>query len=111
MGAGGIGVSAMMELARARGALVSGCNEDESGQVEHLREMGIAVEIGHDAAHVLDCDELVYTPAVPESHPEIQAARKLGLPVSVRMAMLGRLTRGTRSVCVTGSHGKPRPRG
>ena len=106
MGAGGIGVSAMMELARARGAIVSGCNENTGGQVAHLKAVGIPIEIGHDPKHIDDCDELIYTPAIPDTHPEIMRARELGKRVSVRMAMLGRLVRGTRAVCITGSHGK-----
>ncbi len=106
MGAGGIGVSAVMELARARGAVVSGCDGAGGGQVERLRSLGMDVRVGHDAAHVEACDELVYTPAIPADHPEILEARRRGLTVSVRMEMLGRLTRGPRTICVTGSHGK-----
>jgi len=106
MGAGGIGVSALMELARARGALVTGCDGSCGGQVPHLRDMGIDVHAGHDTAHVDTCDELVFSAAVPESHPEIQRARELGVEVTPRMAFLGRLARGVRPVCVTGTHGK-----
>lgn len=106
LGAGGIGVSALMELAQARGAIVSGCDCCGEGQVAHLREIGIEVQIGHDPAHVEACDEVVYSPAVPDSHPELVRARELGKAVSVRMAMLGRVTKRMRTVCVTGSHGK-----
>jgi UDP-N-acetylmuramate--alanine ligase len=106
MGAGGIGVSALMELARARGADVSGCDESSGGQVAHLRRLGIPVFSGHDPSHVEECDELIYTPAVPDNHPELLRARELGKTVTVRMRMLGRLARGTHAVCVTGSHGK-----
>ena len=106
MGAGGIGVSALMELAHARGAVVSGCDCSEDGQVGHLRSLGMAVEVGHSPKHVLHCDELVYSPAVPEDHPELLAARAQRKATTVRMAMLGRLLRGTRAICVTGSHGK-----
>ena len=106
MGAGGIGVSALMELAHSRGAVVSGCDASDGGQVGHLRRMGLAVAVGHDPAHAADCDELIYSPAVPEDHPELQRARALGKTVMVRMRLLGRLARGTRAICVTGSHGK-----
>ncbi len=106
MGAGGIGVSALMELAHARGAIVSGCDCSDEGQVAHLRGLGLDIQVGHSAAHVRDCDELVYTPAVPEDHPELTAARAQGKTINVRMKMLGRLLHGTRAICVTGSHGK-----
>ncbi|MCW8131505.1 MAG: UDP-N-acetylmuramate--L-alanine ligase [Planctomycetota bacterium] len=106
MGAGGIGVSAMMELARARGAVVSGCDGSCGGQVPHLRETGIDVEIGHHPSHIDACDELVHTAAVPEGHPEVRRAKALGKVVSTRMHMLGRIAKQTRAICVTGSHGK-----
>lgn len=106
MGAGGIGVSALMELAHARGAIVSGCDCSDEGQVAHLRSLGLNISLGHSATHIRDCDELVYTPAVPEDHPELAAARAQGKTINVRMKMLGRLLHGTRAVCITGSHGK-----
>src|SRR6185295_8838252 len=64
MGAGGIGVSALMELAAARGAVVSGCDCSSGGQVEHLRAHRYQVAMGHSPDHVGACDELVHTAAV-----------------------------------------------
>ncbi|HEY3323937.1 MAG TPA: UDP-N-acetylmuramate--L-alanine ligase [Planctomycetota bacterium] len=106
MGAGGIGVSAMMQLCSARGAVVSGCDCSLNGQAAALQARGIRVEHGHDSAHVADCDELVYTAAVEPSHPEITRALAEGKIASTRMHMLGRIMRGLRTICVTGSHGK-----
>jgi UDP-N-acetylmuramate--alanine ligase len=106
MGAGGIGMSALMEFAHARGALVSGCDEARDGQVEHLRRVGLEIAAGHAPQHADEADELVYTPAVPSNHPELVRARSMGKPTHARMAMLGRLARGCAAVCVTGSHGK-----
>ena len=106
MGAGGIGVSAMMELCAARGAIVSGCDCSSGGQVAALRAKGIRIETGHCASHIADCDELVYTAAIDPSHPEVRQAEREGKATSVRMRMLGKIARGTRSVCVTGAHGK-----
>lgn len=106
MGAGGIGVSALMELARARGAVVTGCDGACGGQVPHLRELGIEVLAGHAAEHAAGCDEIVHTAAVPAEHPELQRARALGRQVTSRMRMLGRIARLHRPICVTGSHGK-----
>jgi UDP-N-acetylmuramate--alanine ligase len=106
MGAGGIGVSALMELCAARGAIVSGCDCSSGGQVAALKAKGVRVENGHGAEHVTRCDELVHTAAVDASHPEVRQAEKMGLSISARMRMLGRIARGTRSICVTGAHGK-----
>ncbi len=106
MGAGGIGVSALMELCAARGAIVSGCDCSSGGQVATLRAKGIKIETGHCASHIANCDELVYTAAVNQTHPEVAEALRAGKTVSPRMHMLGRIARGTRGVCVTGAHGK-----
>ncbi|MFH0939128.1 MAG: UDP-N-acetylmuramate--L-alanine ligase [Planctomycetota bacterium] len=106
MGAGGIGVSALMELCAARGAVVSGCDVSAGGQVADLRAKGFKIQIGHSPDHVANCDELVYTAAVKSSHPEVQQAKKEGRPASVRMRMLSRIASGLRSICVTGAHGK-----
>ena len=106
MGAGGIGVSALMELCAARGALVSGCDCGSGGRVPALRAKGFCIEAGHDPAHVAACDELIYSAAVDSSHPEVQQALRAGKTVSTRMHALGRVARGTRAICVTGAHGK-----
>lgn len=106
MGAGGIGVSALMELCAARGGIVSGCDCSSNGQVQQLRARKIQVELGHSADHVGDCDEIVHTAAVGHDHPEIARARAERKTVRTRMNMLGRLATGTRAVCVTGAHGK-----
>jgi UDP-N-acetylmuramate--alanine ligase len=106
MGAGGIGVSALMELCIARGATVSGCDCATGGQVPALRAKGLQIDTGHNASHVASCDELVYTAAVDESHAELAQARQDGKTVTSRMRMLGAVAKGTRAVCVTGAHGK-----
>jgi len=106
MGAGGIGVSALMELCVARGAKVTGCDCSCGGQVPALRAKGLLIDNDHSPAHVAACDELVYTAAVDATHPEVREALRAGKRVSTRMHMLGRIARGTRAICVTGAHGK-----
>jgi len=106
MGAGGIGVSALMELCAARGAAVSGCDCGSGGRVPALRAKGFGIETGHSPAHVAGCDELIYSAAVEPSHPEVLQALRAGKTVSTRMHSLGRVARGTRAICVTGAHGK-----
>lgn len=106
MGAGGIGVSALMELAAARGAIVSGCDCGESAIANNLKRKGIVVHKGHCASHIERVDELICSAAIAADHPEVLEAKKQGKPVHWRMAMLGRIARGTRAICVTGAHGK-----
>ncbi|MCC8190322.1 MAG: Mur ligase domain-containing protein, partial [Planctomycetes bacterium] len=102
-GIGGIGMSALAAMARRRGAVVTGCDREESGVIGRLRAAGIPVTIGHAASHVADADLVVHTSAIPADHPELVAAcdRRIG-----RGAFLARLMDGTEAWGVAGSHGK-----
>ncbi len=106
MGAGGIGISALMELSAARGAIVSGCDCSDGACVQRLRNNKIPVDTVHSPEHVSDCEEIVHTAAVAPTHPEIARARSDGKIIRTRMNMLGQLAQGTRAICVTGAHGK-----
>ena len=49
---------------------------------------------------------VVYTPAVPESNRILSYFRSHGHEVIKRAALLGKITRHSNAVCVSGSHGK-----
>ncbi|MEI6232752.1 MAG: UDP-N-acetylmuramate--L-alanine ligase [Planctomycetota bacterium] len=106
MGAGGIGVSALMELCAARGGIVSGCDCSSNTCTDRLKAKQIHVDAGHSPDHVHGCDEIVHTAAIGNDHPEIVRARSDNKVVRSRMNMLGQLALGTRAICVTGAHGK-----
>lgn len=103
MGIGGIGVSALAEMALAQGAVVSGCDREESVLTRDLCTKGIEVFIGHDPSHVRDQDMLIYSSAIPESHPERLAA---GEKQEKRGAFLARLMSKYAGVGISGTHGK-----
>jgi len=106
MGIGGAGVGALVPLLRAVGATISGCDAHSSPAIERFRRQGIAIDIGHDQAHVEGVDILVHTAAVGPDHAEIAAARRLGVVVMTRAQCLVQLMQGTRTIAVAGSHGK-----
>ena len=60
MGIGGAGMSALALLARRRGVVLSGCDNDPSGAAD-LIELGVPVVQGHGAAHVEACRAVVVT--------------------------------------------------
>jgi UDP-N-acetylmuramate--alanine ligase len=105
MGIGGAGMSALALIACRRGVAVSGCDVDPSGAAD-LRALGISVTQGHDPSHLDGIRALVVTAAVPSSHPELERARELGLPVVPRKVALAELIRGADTVGVAGTHGK-----
>ena len=105
MGIGGAGMSALALLARRRGVAVTGCDTDLSGATD-LIACGIPVAASHDPAHVTQVRAVVVTAAVPPDHPELAAARSLGIPVIPRKAALGALCAGRETVALSGTHGK-----
>lgn len=109
VGAGGHGISAVLQLAKERGARVTGCDAAESGMSRMLAVKGIAVTIGHAAEHAAEADLVVVSPAVFFLHPdlpELVAARERGVPVVKWQELLGLLMRGSVGVSVAGVHGK-----
>jgi UDP-N-acetylmuramate--alanine ligase len=105
MGIGGAGMSALALIASRRGVAVSGCDVDPSGAAD-LQALGIPVVQGHDPSHLAGVRAIVVTAAVPASHPELDRARSLGLPVVPRKAALAELIEGAQAVGISGTHGK-----
>ncbi|TSA87368.1 UDP-N-acetylmuramate--L-alanine ligase [Deinococcus detaillensis] len=106
MGIGGIGLSAFARLLKARGYIVSGCDEYPSELTAQLEREGITVAHCHDPAHVHGVDVLIASEAVSKSHPELSAARQAHIEVRPRMALLAELLSASPSIGVVGTHGK-----
>ncbi|MBQ3483155.1 MAG: UDP-N-acetylmuramate--L-alanine ligase [Clostridia bacterium] len=107
IGIGGVHMASLARLARARGFAVAGSDRVGGARVEGLRREGITVFVGHDAAHMVDFDAVIYTLALSPDNPEYCAARNLGLPAISRADFLGYLMEGApRRIGVAGSHGK-----
>jgi UDP-N-acetylmuramate--alanine ligase len=106
VGIGGIGVSGLARMLRGRGYVVSGSDLSESPLIAELRQEGIPVAIGHAGPQIQGAELVVTTAAAPETNPELVAARKAGIPVVKRAAVLGLLARDRRTLAVAGSHGK-----
>ena len=106
MGIGGIGMSGIAEILRLQGFVVSGCDVSKSSTLTHLQEIVCITHIGHNAEHTQQADVLIYSSAVRQQHPEIQAALTKGIPVIPRAIMLAEIMRTKYSIAVSGSHGK-----
>ena len=85
---------------------MQGSDIAESANVLRLREAGIPVAIGHDAANLGDAQVVVVSTAVKRDNPEVAAARARLIPVVRRAEMLAELMRLKWSVAVGGTHGK-----
>ena len=106
LGIGGIGMSGLAELLHRQGYSVSGSDLAEGSTVERLRGLGVAVEIGHDAAHVGDADVLVYSSAVRGNNPELLEAERRKIPIIPRAEMLAEVMRLQDGIAIAGTHGK-----
>ena len=106
LGIGGIGVSGVARILAGRGYEVSGSDIRESSITQALRTEGVDVTIGHAPENVDQKDVVVVSTAIPKENVELVAAREKGIPVVHRSKLLNELLRGTRSIGVTGTHGK-----
>jgi len=106
VGIGGVGMSGIAEVLHNLGYRVSGADLHENAAARHLRDLGVAVSIGHDPAHVADADVVVVSSAVTDDNPEVLRAREQRVPVVPRAEMLAELMRFRQGVAVAGTHGK-----
>jgi len=106
VGIGGSGMSGIAEVLLNLGYAVSGSDLRRSAVTDRLRSMGARFFEGHAAANVADAHVVVASTAVRGDNPEVQEARRLGIPVIPRAEMLAELMRLKYGVAVAGSHGK-----
>ncbi|MEN1976462.1 UDP-N-acetylmuramate--L-alanine ligase [Cellulomonas olei] len=106
VGVGGAGMSAVAGLLAARGLPVSGSDAHEGPALPALREAGVVVHVGHDAAHLAGVDTVVVSSAIRDTNPELAAARERGLRVLHRSEALAALMTGRIGIAVAGAHGK-----
>ncbi|WP_306318306.1 MULTISPECIES: UDP-N-acetylmuramate--L-alanine ligase [unclassified Streptomyces] len=107
IGIGGAGMSGIAKILAQRGAQVAGSDARESPTAQALRELGVTVHIGHDAAHLAsDASCVVVSSAIREDNPELARAAELGIPTVHRSDALASLMDGLRPIAVAGTHGK-----
>ena len=101
-------MSGWASVAAELGATVSGSDAADSQILAALRERGIEAKAGHCASNLptVDGTEVVRSSAIPDSNPELIAARERGLPVMERAELLAELTALRRTIAVAGAHGK-----
>jgi UDP-N-acetylmuramate--alanine ligase len=106
VGIGGIGMSGIAEVLHNLGYSVQGSDLKDGPNLDRLRESGIPVMVGHDAANLGASRVVVVSTAVKADNPEVKAARAQLIPVVRRAEMLAELMRLRWAIAVGGSHGK-----
>ncbi|HET6245586.1 MAG: UDP-N-acetylmuramate--L-alanine ligase [Bacteroidetes bacterium] len=114
IGIGGIGMSALARYFHALGKNVSGYDKTSTKLTDSLALEGIAINFEDSMEVVLhqivnsDIDKVlvVYTPAVPKGHKQLNYFTDKGFTVKKRSEVLGEITRGSFTIAVAGTHGK-----
>ncbi len=107
IGIGGIGMSALARYFKKHGAAVYGYDRSETGLTRALAAEGMHLHYDDDVQHIPDgIDLVVFTPAVPKDHAELNWFLEKGYPVKKRAEVLGIISRAKRCVAIAGTHGK-----
>ncbi len=112
VGAGGIGMSALVRYFLSQGLVVAGYDRTSCALTEELRAEGADIHYEDNPelipAVCRDKEEtlVVYTPAIPATHKELTYFRENGFDLQKRAQVLGTLTRSMKGLCVAGTHGK-----
>ena len=112
IGIGGIGMSAIARYFINQGLTVGGYDKTPTDLTKRLIEEGAHIHyeenIGLIPTECLDPDTclIVYTPAIPAEHAELQYFKRNGFDLQKRAQVLGTLTRTLKGLCVAGTHGK-----
>lgn len=112
IGIGGIGMSALARYFVAQGKSVSGYDKTKTDITEALVGLGVAVHF-EDAVDQIPAAFLdkartlvVYTPAIPKHHTELNFFRDQNFEILKRATVLGEITKNTFCMAVAGTHGK-----
>ena len=106
IGIGGSGLSAIARLLLENGYTVSGSDRTLTSFAEEVRKAGATVYVGHHPRNLTGVDWVVRSSAVTDDNPEVEAAKRTGIPVYKRAGFLGRLMEDKTGIAIAGTHGK-----
>ena len=112
VGAGGIGMSALVRYFLFKGKVVAGYDRTPTPLTETLITEGAQihyeenVDLIPEACKDKESTLVIYTPAVPQEHEEIVYFRNNGFEIQKRAQVLGTITHSSKGLCVAGTHGK-----
>ena len=112
VGAGGIGMSALVRYFLSKGKAVGGYDRTASALTEKLRQEGADIHYEDNVALIPEVflnpetTLIVYTPAIPAEHKELTYFSEHNFKIQKRAQVLGMITQTERGLCVAGTHGK-----
>ncbi|KNG95153.1 UDP-N-acetylmuramate--L-alanine ligase [Pseudaestuariivita atlantica] len=106
VGIGGIGMSGIAEVLLNHGYVVQGSDLKSSPITQRLAANGALIFEGQRAENLEAAEVVVISSAIKPGNPELDEARRRGLPVVRRAEMLAELMRLKSNIAVAGTHGK-----
>lgn len=113
-GLGGVGIGPLAQIARDAGHTITGSDISKSLTTEELEHNGIHIHYGQDGSFLREThkqtplDWYVYTAALPADHPELLAAKELGIRIGKRDEFLAYFieAHNLKLIAISGTHGK-----
>ena len=114
LGAGGIGMSALVRYFNHYGKTVHGYDKTQTDLTKQLQSEGSLLHFHEDVELVKELfskykkEEIlvIYTPAVPKDHAEFVYLQENGFKLQKRAWVLGEITKQFRTIAIAGTHGK-----
>lgn len=112
IGIGGIGMSAIARYFVANGKNVAGYDKVSSSITSELQKMGVEIHFEDTVKNITDSflnkeeTVVVYTPAIPKNHSELNYFKENNFTILKRAEILGKITESTFCLAVAGTHGK-----
>ena len=112
IGAGGIGMSALVRYFLSIGKKVAGYDRTPSELTQRLIAEGADIHYEENVEYIPNefhdpnTTLVVYTPAIPATHAELIYFQSKGFTIQKRSQVLGLLTQSGKGLCVAGTHGK-----
>lgn len=112
VGAGGIGMAALVRYYLSQGYKVAGYDKTRTELTEELEKEGAEIVYDESVDSIPEyCKEkgntlVVYTPAIPEDHEGLRYFRENGFDIMKRARLLGLITHDSDGLCFSGTHGK-----
>ncbi len=112
IGVGGIGMSAIARYFNTIGKSVAGYDKVSKPLTDDLINEGINIHFSDDILNIPEEFKnkhntlVVYTPAMPKNHKELNYFIEEGFEIKKRSEVLGMLSREKKCIAVAGTHGK-----
>lgn len=112
LGIGGIGMSALARYFMANNCAVAGYDRSSSALIELLQKEGASIRFEDDIKQIpkeylnIETTLVIYTPAIPKGHSELNFFKANGYHLLKRSQVLGLISRDKNCLAIAGTHGK-----